>query len=64
MASLFGKLARLASSPQGRMLLRKAKDMANDPRKRQQAKDALDKVRKKYGNGGDTGQSNPPQPRG
>ncbi|WP_200834590.1 hypothetical protein [Amycolatopsis alkalitolerans] len=45
MASLFTRLARLASSPQGRRAIAQAKQFANDPRRRQQAKDAVEKVR-------------------
>jgi hypothetical protein len=45
MASFFSKLTRLASSPQGRRAVQQAKEFANDPRRRQQAKDAVDKVR-------------------
>ncbi|WP_166462990.1 hypothetical protein [Amycolatopsis acidicola] len=46
MASLFTKLSRLANSPQGRQAIRQAKDFANDPKRRQQAKDAVEKVRR------------------
>lgn len=46
-ASLFTKLARLASSPQGRRAIHQAKEFANDPRRRQQAKDAVEKLRTK-----------------
>jgi hypothetical protein len=35
MASMLGKLARFASSPQGRKLAGKAKQMASDPKNRQ-----------------------------
>ncbi|SFP29351.1 hypothetical protein SAMN05421810_102162 [Amycolatopsis arida] len=45
--ALFGKIARFASSPAGRRAIAQAKRMANDPRTRQQAKDALDKVRRR-----------------
>ncbi|WP_020495387.1 hypothetical protein [Sciscionella marina] len=43
--SFVNKIARLAASPQGRRLLNQAKEMANDPKRRQQAKDAVEKVR-------------------
>lgn len=53
MASLFTKIARFAASPQGRRMIVKAKRMASDPRTRQQAKDALAKLRgKRRGNSG------------
>ena len=44
--SLFTKLARLANSSQGRRAVQQAKEFANDPRRRQQAKDAVEKVRR------------------
>ncbi|MGC7102435.1 hypothetical protein ACPZ19_47855 [Amycolatopsis lurida] len=47
MASLFQKIARFAKSPQGRQTINQVKRYANDPRKRQQAKDALGKLRGK-----------------
>ncbi|MQA11126.1 MAG: hypothetical protein GEU98_21725 [Pseudonocardiaceae bacterium] len=69
MASIFGKLAKLANTPQGRKLMRKAKNMANDPHTRQQAKDALDRLRNKgggssgpSGSGGSGGTTPPPPP--
>lgn len=55
MASLFSKIAKFASSPQGRKLMNKAKEMANDPHKRQQAKDKFDQLRNKRGGSGGTG---------
>jgi hypothetical protein len=45
MASLFTKIAQLASSPQGRRAIKQAKQFANDPRRRRQAKEAVEKVR-------------------
>jgi hypothetical protein len=45
MASFFTKITRFAGSPQGRRAVQQAKELANDPRRRQQAKDAVDKVR-------------------
>ncbi|NIH82005.1 hypothetical protein [Amycolatopsis viridis] len=45
MASLFGKIARFAGSPQGRRAIQQAKEFANDPRRRAQAKSAFDKLK-------------------
>ncbi|WP_199433527.1 hypothetical protein [Qaidamihabitans albus] len=53
MASLFSKVARFANSPQGRRAIQQAKRMANDPRKRQQAKDLVERFRGR-GKGGGT----------
>lgn len=50
MASLFDKIARFANSPQGRRAVDQAKRFANDPRRRQQAKDAVEKVRQQLAN--------------
>ncbi|GHF81375.1 hypothetical protein FHX82_003180 [Amycolatopsis bartoniae] len=50
MASLLNRLSRLANSPQGRRVIQQAKEFANDPRRRQQAKDAVDKVRRQLAN--------------
>ena len=50
MASLFNRLSRLANSPQGRRAIQQAKEFANDPRRRQQAKDAVEKVRRQLAN--------------
>ncbi|WP_020671075.1 hypothetical protein [Amycolatopsis nigrescens] len=47
MASLFSKLAHLARTPQGRRAVRQAKQFANDPRRRKQAMDAVNKLRGK-----------------
>ena len=55
--SLFSTVARLASSPQGRAAIQKAKDAANDPRNRAKIDDVVAKVRQKGGRGG------PGQPR-
>ncbi|WP_116046571.1 hypothetical protein [Amycolatopsis palatopharyngis] len=62
MASLFSKVARLASSPQGRRAIAQAKEFASDPRRRQQAKDALNKLRDR-GKGGSSGGGTPPPAR-
>lgn len=43
--NLFTKLGQFASSPQGRRLINQAKEFANDPKRRQQAKDAYEKFR-------------------
>jgi len=48
--SLFNKLAKLANTPHGRRAIRQAKEFANDPRRRQQAKDAVEKVRRQMSN--------------
>ncbi|GAB2990509.1 hypothetical protein LWP59_07170 [Amycolatopsis acidiphila] len=50
MASLFNRIARFANSPQGRRAVEQAKRFANDPRRRQQAKEAVEKVRRQLGN--------------
>jgi len=50
MASLFSKISSFARSPQGRRAINQAKQVARDPRRRQQAKEALGKLRGK-GNG-------------
>ena len=55
--SLFSTVARLASSPQGRAAIQKAKDAANDPRNRAKLDDVVAKVKQKGGRGG------PGQPR-
>ena len=44
--SLFNKLAKLANTPQGRRAMQQAKDFANDPRRREQAKGAVEKIRR------------------
>lgn len=65
MASLFNKIARFANSPQGRRAIQQAKRVATDPRTRQQAKDALDKVKHRIdgkGKGGDQGGNSTPPP--
>lgn len=49
MAGLFGKLAKLASSPQGRQAIAKAKDAAGDPRNRAKVQGLVDKVQRKGG---------------
>ena len=70
MASLLNKIARFASSPQGRRAIQQAKRIASDPKTRQQAKDAFDKVKNridgKGSSGGTTGTGDggtPPPPR-
>lgn len=45
MASLFNKIARFARSPQGRRAIAQARQLASDPKRKQQAKDALGKLR-------------------
>ncbi|MCU1674760.1 MAG: hypothetical protein JWN77_2873 [Frankiales bacterium] len=49
MAGLFGKVAKFASSPQGRRLIEKGKDAANDPKNRAKIEQAASKLRKKGG---------------
>ena len=55
--SLFSKVAKFASSPQGRAAIEKAKAAASDPRNRARIDGVVDKVRAKGGRGG------PGQPR-
>lgn len=50
MASLFSKIARFANSPQGRRAVEQAKRFANDPKHREQAKGAVEKVRRQLDN--------------
>ncbi|MDQ0376871.1 hypothetical protein [Amycolatopsis thermophila] len=45
MASLLHKLARFASTPQGRRAIQQAKEFAGDPRRRAQAKSAVAKLK-------------------
>lgn len=45
MASLFNRITRFARSPQGRRAIDQAKRMARDPHTRQQAKDAVNRLR-------------------
>jgi len=45
MASVFGKIARFANSPQGKRAIRQAQRFARDPRRRAQAQSALAKLR-------------------
>ena len=49
MAGLFGKVARFASSPQGRKLIDKAKDAAEDPKNRAKVEQAAQRLRRKGG---------------
>jgi hypothetical protein len=46
MASIVGRLARFASSPQGRKVAEKAKRMASDPKN----KAKIEEYRKKFSN--------------
>lgn len=57
MASLFSKIARFASSPQGRKLMHQAKEFANDPRRQAQAKEALNKLRTRASGNDRTGRT-------
>lgn len=50
MASVFNKIARLVNTPQGRRAVQQAKQFANDPRRQQQAKDAVEKVKRQLSN--------------
>ncbi|GAB3476422.1 hypothetical protein [Amycolatopsis cihanbeyliensis] len=62
MPSLFSKAAKLAAyarSPQGRKVINQAKELANDPRRRAQAKEMLNKLRDRTGG---KGEGNPPPP--
>ena len=47
MAGLLGKVARFASSPQGRRLMAKAKDAATDPKNRAKVEQAARSLRSK-----------------
>ena len=49
MAGLFGKVAKFASSPQGRKLIDKAKDAAEDPKNRAKIEQATQRLRRKGG---------------
>ncbi len=49
MAGLFGKVAKFASSPQGRKLIEKGKEAAGDPRNRAKIEQAAQKLRRKGG---------------
>jgi hypothetical protein len=46
MASIVGRLARFATSPQGRKVAEKAKRMASDPKN----KAKIEEYRRKFGN--------------
>ncbi|OLT48544.1 hypothetical protein BJF85_12070 [Saccharomonospora sp. CUA-673] len=50
--SLMKSALRFAKSAAGRRAFYEAKRLAQDPRTRQQAKEAFDKIRNKGGNGG------------
>ena len=45
MASLFNKIARFANTPQGRRAIKQAKEFANNPHRRAQAKSAVAKLK-------------------
>ena len=64
MAGLFGKIAKLASSPQGRAAIEKAKAAANDPKNRAKLDQAIATVKSKGASlqrpAGTTPASNPP----
>ena len=47
MPGLFGKASKFLSSPQGRKLIDKAKDAAEDPKNRAKIEKAAAKLRKK-----------------
>ena len=49
MAGLFGKVAKLASSPQGQRAIAKAKAAAGDPKNRAKINDLVSKVQRKGG---------------
>ena len=57
--SLFSKVAKFASSPQGRAAIEKAKSAANDPKNRAKIDGLVGKV-KERGRGGSAGPT--PQP--
>ncbi|MEJ7781314.1 MAG: hypothetical protein WKF99_02005 [Solirubrobacteraceae bacterium] len=61
--SMISKLARFASSPQGRRMAQKAMEKAKDPKTRQQVDDARQKLaRKRGGSSGSGPASKPPEP--
>ncbi|WP_199439205.1 hypothetical protein [Umezawaea beigongshangensis] len=47
MASLFSKITNFTRSPQGRRVTEQVKQMARDPRKRQQAQEMMRKFKKR-----------------
>lgn len=55
MASLFGRVAKFASSPQGKQALNKAKLAANDPKNRAKLTGLMGKVRGGGKDGGKDG---------
>ena len=61
MASLFGRVAKFASSPQGKQALNKAKLAANDPKNRAKLTGLMGKVRGGGNDGGAPG-AGPTQP--
>lgn len=51
MASLFNKIAKFASSPQGRQAITRAKDFASKPENKQKIELARQKIMRKGGRG-------------
>lgn len=51
MASMFSKLARFASSPQGKQAVAKAKDFASKPENKAKIEQARQKLQRKGGRG-------------
>lgn len=49
MAGLFDKVAKFASSPQGRSAINKAKQAASDPKNRSKINDVVAKVQRRGG---------------
>ncbi|MCW2613210.1 MAG: hypothetical protein JWN08_204 [Frankiales bacterium] len=49
MAGLFGKVAKLASSPQGRAAIARAKEAVNDPKNRAKIEEMAKKARARGG---------------
>jgi hypothetical protein len=47
MASLLSKVIKFARSPQGQKLIKQAEHIAEDPKRRKQAEEILEKVEKK-----------------
>lgn len=65
-SSLFGKLARLATSPQGRRVVNQAKDFASKPENRAKIEQARQKLVQRAGrgrSGPDTAAPPEPDPR-
>jgi len=57
--SLFSKVARFASSPQGKAAIQKAKDAAGDPKNRAKIDDVVNKVKNKGRGGGPASSGGP-----